>query len=126
MAIEKKKWFEVEIPAGVTINFLFSYPLPLLTTFICESVFLGYGATEDLTSDNIQVQPNPSNGNFEIKSEQSLGVIAIYDLAGKKILSFETNDNSCLIDLSTYPRGAYHMNITNKNESYHKQILVVE
>jgi hypothetical protein len=94
--------------------------------FICESVFLGYGATEDLTSDNIQVQPNPSNGNFEIKSEQSLGVIAIYDLAGKKILSFETTDNSCLIDLSTYPRGAYHMNITNKNESYHKQILVVE
>lgn len=94
--------------------------------FICESVFLGYGATEELTSDIIQVQPNPSNGNFEIKSEQSLGVIAIYDLAGKNILSFETNDNSCLIDLSTYPRGAYHMNITNKNESYHKQILVVE
>ncbi len=94
--------------------------------FICESIFLGYAALDNLSNFNIQIQPNPSNGNFEIKSEQSLGVIAIYDIAGKMILSFESNDNSCLIDLSTYPRGAYHVNITNKNESYHKQILVVE
>jgi hypothetical protein len=94
--------------------------------FICESVFLGYGATEELTNDNIQVQPNPSNGNFEIKALQTLGLIAIYDLTGKEVFRVETNDNSYLINLSTFPRGAYHMSITNKKGSYHKQILVVD
>ena len=94
--------------------------------FICESVFLGFGATEDLSSDDIQVQPNPSNGNFEISGEQSLGIITIYDLTGKQIFKIETNEKNCFVDLSSFPRGAFHVNIENQSGSYHKQLLLVE
>jgi hypothetical protein len=94
--------------------------------FICESVFLGYAALDNLSNFNIQIQPNPSIGTFEVKSDASLGMITIYDLTGKQIFKLETAEQNSFVDLSSFPSGAYHINIENQFGSYHKQLLLVD
>jgi hypothetical protein len=94
--------------------------------FICESVFLGYAALDNFSNFNIQIQPNPSIGTFEVKSDASLGMITINDLTGKQIFKLETADQNSFVDLSSFPSGAYHINIENQFGSYHKQLLLVD
>jgi len=70
-------------------------------------------ALEDgLFSGNIEVYPNPSAGNFQIKVSDSKYTsldASVYDLAGKLIKNYSTNQFNGLIDinLDTYEKGAY-------------------
>jgi hypothetical protein len=62
--------------------------------------------TEFLESDLVKVFPNPTNGfiNIDVTSN---GVIKIYDLAGRLIITFSISKGTHNLDFSEYDKGSY-------------------
>ncbi|MCD4795293.1 MAG: FG-GAP-like repeat-containing protein [Bacteroidales bacterium] len=83
-------------------------------------------STEQLEKDKIEINPNPNNGFFEIKSKLNLkGEIQIYSIDGKKIYTQKTDNlsGSIQIDISNYPPGIYNLLFIN-DEFVFTEILI--
>ena len=75
---------------------------------------------------NTKFYPNPSNGIFNIKSNDNVSEITITNALGEVIYKSTKIDKTNSIDLSNYPKGMYlyHLKtITNETEN---GILIVE
>lgn len=80
------------------------------------------GITE--TASNISIYPNPSNGVVTINADNNLtNIVSIYDVTGKLILSERLQANSN-IDLSTYNKGAYIIEVLNNNKKYTEKVIL--
>jgi len=82
----------------------------------------------DLSENYISIFPNPTNSTATIQLhsknyETSLNSIKIYDLLGREILSKQVNENSFTIDLSSYPKGVYFIEVKDRNTSYYQKII---
>jgi hypothetical protein len=66
---------------------------------------------------NFIIFPNPTNGVFEIKSEQNIGKIKITDINGKVIKATESNENNMTIDLLNYTSGIYFIHFIKSNKT---------
>jgi hypothetical protein len=90
-----------------------------VTTTICYLADIAENSDETY----IEIFPNPSNGNFNIKIDKHLqdASIKIFDILGKLIYSkqdIEINpDESIIIDLSGVNNGMFFLNITNNDYS---------
>jgi len=85
-------------------------------------------STEELTSANILIYPNPTNGGLFIESENNISKIDVLNYLGELVLSKEIKKPSQLknytINLSKFSKGIYHLQITINNQiSNHKIIL---
>ena len=84
-------------------------------------------------SININVFPNPSSNIFHLTTEVSFhteGDVVVYDIRGKEIWSMHLNskDNHQVfdIDLSTYPRGVYILNIKTNEASLSRKLMLMQ
>lgn len=61
----------------------------------------------------VEVFPNPSHGSFEIKAEQNISSIAIFNSLGELIFTKQNAiaEKSQLIDISNQPEGLYFIQI---------------
>ncbi|GLB50453.1 choice-of-anchor I family protein [Neptunitalea lumnitzerae] len=66
-------------------------------------------ATDDFTTTNFKVYPNPANGNETVQFTQQVSG-AIFDMMGREMLSFENTNTVKLPNLTT---GTYIIHITN-------------
>jgi Secretion system C-terminal sorting domain len=83
---------------------------------------------DELSKNNsfINIYPNPSNGIFTISMENAepKTTIKCYDLVGRIILEKSFNENNYQIDLSTFSKGIYFLDIKcGMNETVKKIIL---
>ncbi|OEK09217.1 hypothetical protein A8C32_10840 [Flavivirga aquatica] len=72
--------------------------------------------------DLIRIYPNPVENILNIKSNQVLKTIDIYDVRGKTVLSISNNLNA--IDISKLYRGLYFLKIKFKNFVITKKIMI--
>jgi Secretion system C-terminal sorting domain len=73
------------------------------------------------------VFPNPSNGLFSVELErtESNVELKVYDLFGRVIYSEEyASFNKEAIDLSSYAKGMYILNLKNKSFTLSKQMII--
>ena len=82
--------------------------------FDLDAVAVIHQGVQDIAENTIPklfVYPNPSNGNFTIKSSEN-GIYTIKSTAGQVIVSaaFSTDFN---VDLSNYPKGIYILQVNN-------------
>ncbi len=82
--------------------------------FDLDAVAVIHQGVQDIAENTIPklfVYPNPSNGNFTIKSSEN-GIYTITSTAGQVIVSaaFSTDFN---VDLSNYPKGIYILQVNN-------------
>lgn len=83
----------------------------VLVQITCPSVL----SNDDfLGQTKVIIYPNPSNGVFNILSQEN-NSIEVYDMIGKKILSKKLSIGSSDLDLSNYANGMYLINVTNEN-----------
>lgn len=91
------------------------------TTFM-EGSIVKYNATVVNNSDVItsikervamkcDIYPNPSNGLFYIDMENRLKAVDVISVMGSKVLSTQNDTN--LIDLTSYPSGFYYVILTD-------------
>lgn len=77
----------------------------------------------DITS-NINVYPNPTNGNVNIVVNNLTNVsVSVYDLNGRTILNKELSCNENSIDISNFQSGMYLFKIKSKEGETVKKVI---
>ena len=89
----------------------------------CQAACIS-NAVNDIKS-NVSIYPNPSNGVFVIKLDV-LGKydITIYNVLGQTVLSTFTNSMTTSIDLSSFDKGIYTVELKDKNTIYTDKVIV--
>lgn len=70
-------------------------------------------ATENVVKNSISIYPNPTSNTIQISTIHKIDQIEIVDFSGKKIFSEKGNDLKNTIDLTTYSKGIYILNVNS-------------
>ncbi|MBV7269390.1 T9SS type A sorting domain-containing protein [Winogradskyella luteola] len=120
------QWVSVFIPFTHFVN----YP-PLVSgtwdgTDLKQTLFTGNGtvyvdniffSTTNVLSTNtfetteFKVFPNPTNGNWNLLSSNTINNVAVYDILGKQVLTLSPNSSEVAIDASSLITGVYFARI---------------
>ncbi len=73
------------------------------------------------SNETITIFPNPSEGIFNIETEQTTKYITVYDSMGK--LLFNQNNSSTMLNMSAYTQGIYYIEIQT-SETVHFEKLI--
>jgi len=75
----------------------------------------------DNVIEGFSMYPNPVNNLLNLKSNNTINSISIYNMLGQEVLSKTTNDTQLQIDLSNYNTGSYIIKVQAGNQvgSYH-------
>lgn len=77
-----------------------------------------------LITPDVQVYPNPSDGNFTINSTQLQSAdISIYGLQGKKVRFFEQKNLPAQLDLEL-PKGVYFIELRQKESRVSYKVII--
>ena len=89
----------------------------------CQAACIS-SAVNDIES-NVAIYPNPSNGIFVIELD-ALGKydVTIYNVLGQTVLSTFTNSMTTSIDLSSFDKGIYTVELKDKNTIYTDKVIV--
>lgn len=80
--------------------------------------------TEELTSNEFIVYPNPSQGRFHIDGLNSESELFVTNILGKTVLKKQTQDSNTVIDLSQQPKGIYLLNIRSGNHISSQKLIL--
>lgn len=72
--------------------------------------------------NNIKLYPNPSNTLVNIKSNQTINKLELYDLLGKTLVSKSRNTHS--IDVRILSKGIYILKLYSGSKSAVKKITI--
>ncbi|MAU36468.1 MAG: hypothetical protein CMD14_03745 [Flavobacteriales bacterium] len=89
----------------------------------CQAACIS-NAVNDIES-KVSIYPNPSNGVFVIELD-ALGKydVTIYNVLGQTVLSTFTNSMTTSIDLSSFDKGIYTVELKDKNAIYIDKVIV--
>ena len=68
---------------------------------------------DELTTENINVYPNPTKDVFTFDLNNTISVVEVYNLNGAKLLRLE-NTNS--VNIQHFPKGVYMVELTDVNQ----------
>ena len=82
-----------------------------------------------LSENTISVFPNPANSTVNIQlhstnQKSSLNHIKLYDMVGRELFSKQIDGYTHIIDVSSYSKGVYFLEIKDKKTTYHKKIII--
>ncbi|WOD43591.1 T9SS type A sorting domain-containing protein [Hwangdonia lutea] len=102
----------------------FDFNSPIITnTISTEIVNNTLNVSENKLVDSFKIYPNPTNDKIYTSTKLGINIenIKIYSVAGK--LLFEKNKESKEIDLKSFPKGMYFINIISDRGSVTKKII---
>lgn len=96
------------------------------TTSFVQNVSLCTAIEEQFQISGINIYPNPTNGEVNILfADNSTKKVEIVNLLGKTVYSNTISDNkNVTIDLSTFSKGIYMVNIQNGDSVFSKKLIV--
>lgn len=79
----------------------------------------------DLKQNKFNIFPNPTNGllNIELGNSET-HKLSIYNMLGQIVFSESVNEISTIIDLSSFEKGVYMIELSCQNEIFTKQIVL--
>lgn len=123
------------IPGNITSQTVGSLPVGCYTVTVTDlngcannssACIISQSPTSILqnTSLTFEVYPNPTNGLLNILTTSSeLKTIRLVDVTGRVILEVEEVNQIFSLDLSTYSKGVYYMNVKSANGILTKKII---
>lgn len=83
-------------------------------------------ALDKFSLNNAQVYPNPSNGDFNIKSETIITKVNVYTQTGAfvKTVEVENNADTAEINIKGLATGVYLIELVNDTEKSWKKVIV--
>ncbi|MBK9479167.1 MAG: T9SS type A sorting domain-containing protein [Bacteroidia bacterium] len=84
---------------------------------------IGVGINESSSVENLQVIPNPSNGDFSLLTESNMQ-LDLYSILGEKITSFSTEKNQPLLIHTQLANGIYYLKGRNDEEQVLYKICI--
>lgn len=86
-----------------------------LTFYFDDVQFGALLGVDDFDVTSFKAFPNPTQNNWEIKSNQVISSIQIFDILGKQVLSLTPNSQDATIDGSDFASGIYIAKINSSN-----------
>ena len=78
----------------------------------------------DYELNNVVIYPNPTNGTVQIQNTEFLiQDVEIYDAYGKLLNVVSVNDNTAVLDLSSYAAGTYFVRVVTENGVVTKRVV---
>lgn len=77
--------------------------------------------------NDISIFPNPSNGTFQIQSDERINQLIVTNLSGQVILQHTNVDNgdaAIEIDMNNQAKGVYLLQLTTDKEVYNRKIIL--
>ena len=74
-------------------------------------------ATPTLDLANLSVYPNPVSDRLNIDYKENISTLNVYDLSGRSVKSFTTNNSNNSIDVSDLKSGIYLLRIETENKN---------
>jgi PKD repeat protein len=81
-------------------------------------------SVQEISSDMIDLYPNPSNGFIKLTSVIDMTMVQIYDQSGKLLLSNKLSNKSETINLEDFNSGIYLIKIHTEKGSLSKKLIV--
>ena len=98
----------------------------VFTTDTCTGLGNKMGTNEikEIVSTDFDIYPNPSNGNFNIRFDNSNEnhSVEIYSLIGQKV--FEKKNINLIVSVSNLSKGIYLIKVSKSNESITKKMII--
>jgi hypothetical protein len=81
---------------------------------------------EDFSLNGSAVYPNPSKGNFTVKTKTVLNKINVYSQSGAFVKTIEVNDNSDNVEINIegLQSGIYLIELQNEEEKSWKKVII--
>jgi len=115
---------EVVKPTACNPSFKTKIDFPSTISNIASSD--GLGITEMITSDDIQIYPNPGNGLFTLTINGTVknAEIEISNSLGQVIYHSILNSNKESLDISGFSKGVYFMKLSSNEYALFKKIVL--
>lgn len=68
-------------------------------------------STDQFDTSEFSVFPNPTNGEWNIKSNSEISKVSLFNILGKEVLTITPNTSETTIDASTFKTGVYFARI---------------
>lgn len=95
-------------------DIFFDYNAPIETNK-AETIFKNLG-TKDLEVDkSVALYPNPTKGNININSDNTIKLIELFDVQGRILQTKIESNNNTTLDISNKANGLYFIRITTEN-----------
>ncbi|MBO4581456.1 MAG: S8 family peptidase [Bacteroidales bacterium] len=83
--------------------------------------------TDSEQMDGVSLQPNPTDGMMEIRSNnEKFKHIELFDIFGKRLMDSKVNDNTISLDLSHYAKGMYLLRYTLSDGTQQTKKIIKE
>ncbi len=79
--------------------------------------------TNDITTDNINMYPNPADGTVNLTNLPHNSTVTVFDLTGRMLSSYNNVTSSLTMDVR-FAAGAYIVKIENENNVAIKKLIV--
>ncbi|MBC3846167.1 T9SS type A sorting domain-containing protein [Winogradskyella echinorum] len=73
--------------------------------------------------NNLQLYPNPASEKLELSSSQMIDKVAIVDINGRMLTEIEISASSYILDISTFSKGVYFIEIQSGNSKVTKKFI---
>jgi len=94
--------------------------------FIVDNIIIkdmDYLAVSDVAKNEINVFPNPTSDFINIKSNEIIKSIKLYDIKGSLIKTENSSDKTLKLDISSLPKGNYLISIESESGIETKKII---
>lgn len=91
-------------------DIFFDYNFPIATN-IASTVFQSLGIGDFEKDNSVSIYPNPSNGIVNIKADNTIQSIALYDVQGRVLVTRLIKDVQSNLDISNYSGGVYFIKV---------------
>lgn len=83
------------------------------------------GLTENLNTNLISINPNPTNGLLTVTSKMELQKIEVVTITGQIVMSEIPNGNNHLLHLDNFANGIYFVNLFQNNHIIKREKVIV-
>ncbi|MGM0498191.1 MAG: InlB B-repeat-containing protein, partial [Bacteroidota bacterium] len=102
----------------------FEYSMPAEDVTLEANFEKAITSIDPALSESIEIYPNPTEGEFSLKTDNPEGYVKILNLTGKIILEKQINKDILHIDLSDQPSGVYLIKITSDENTLTKKLIL--
>ena len=123
-------WTHVSIPIafftgqGFDVSNFFQWKVDASSDLVSDYIYIDNLyfrgptlSTEDLTTSEFNTYPNPTENIWNIKSNNVIKSVTVYDVLGKQVTALSPNATEVEIDGTTLTQGLYFARIEGENGS---------
>lgn len=81
-------------------------------------------STPDVSETAFALYPNPTTGNLQIETPQTISTVIVYNLVGQRVKTFKMQTNQKSIDISSLQTGSYFVNVQSTTGNTYTKLIV--